>query len=79
MIAQRIEKNQKNKNWRKLNEIYNEVESVTDPQALSKNCKTYYAMLDQEMGGIDINAGGGRGLMQIADRWVLKIIIGTHF
>ncbi|MDY7549215.1 hypothetical protein QN379_14155 [Glaciimonas sp. Gout2] len=60
-------------------EIYNELGPVSNPQALNKNSKTLYAVVDQEAGGFDINAGIGRGLTNDADRWVLKFIVGTHF
>ena len=60
-------------------ESYNELGPLSHLQALNRNSKTLYAVIDQEIGGIDINAGIGRGLTDDADRWVLKFIVGTHF
>jgi len=36
-------------------------------------------VVDQKVGGVDVNAGLGRGLTHDADRWVAKFIVGTHF
>ena len=60
-------------------ESYNELGPLSHLQALNRNSKTLYAVIDQKIGGIDINAGLGRGLTDDADRWVLKFIVGTHF
>ena len=60
-------------------ESYNELGPLSHLQALNRNSKTLYAVLDQGIGAIDINAGLGRGLTNDADRWVLKFIVGTHF
>lgn len=60
-------------------ESYNELGPLSHLQALDRNSKTLYAVIDQKIGGIDINAGLGRGLTDDADRWVLKFIVGTHF
>jgi hypothetical protein len=35
--------------------------------------------VDTELGGIELNAGIGRGLTTVADRWVFKFIVGMHF
>ena len=60
-------------------ESYNELGPLSHLQALNRNSKTLYAVIDQEISGIDVNAGLGRGLTNDADRWVLKFIVGTHF
>lgn len=60
-------------------EAYNELGPLSRLQALNKNSKTLYAIIDHEFNSIDINAGIGRGLTQDAERWVVKAIIGTHF
>lgn len=60
-------------------EIYNELGPLSHPQAFNKNSKTLYAVLDQEIVGLDVNAGIGRGLTPDAERWVMKLIVGTHF
>lgn len=60
-------------------ESYNELGPLSHLQALNRNSKTLYAVIDQEIGGLDVNAGLGRGLTNDADRWVLKFIVGTHF
>lgn len=60
-------------------ELYNELGPLSHLQAFNKNSKTLYAVLDQEIGGFDVNAGIGRGLTADADRWLMKLIVGTHF
>ena len=60
-------------------ELYSELGPLRRPDALSRNPKTIYAVLDQEIGGLDVNLGLGRGLTNEADRWVLKLVVGTHF
>lgn len=59
-------------------ESYNELGPLSRLQALDRNSKTLYAVIDQEIGGITVNIGLGRGLTD-ADRWVLKFIVWTHF
>ena len=60
-------------------ETYNELGPVSSLQALNQNSKTVYLALDHDFGSVDINAGIGRGLNSEGDRWVLKLIVGTHF
>jgi hypothetical protein len=60
-------------------ESYNEMGSARRIQAFSRNPKAVYAVIDQEVGRFDINAGIGRGLASVGDRWVAKLIVGTHF
>lgn len=60
-------------------EAYNELGPLSHLQALNRNSKTLYAVVDQKVGGVDVNAGLGRGLTHDADRWVAKFIVGTHF
>lgn len=60
-------------------ETYNELGPLRKPQALNKNSKTLYAVVDTELGGLDLNAGIGRGVTPDADRWVGKAIVGMHF
>ena len=60
-------------------ESYNELGPLSHLQALNRNSKTLYAVIDQEIGDIKVNVGLGRGLTDDADRWVLKFIVGTHF
>ena len=60
-------------------ELYSEFGPVRQLQALNQNSKTLYAALDHDFGGMDLNAGIGRGLTSESDKWVIKFIIGTHF
>ena len=60
-------------------ESYNELGSARRIQAFARNPKAVYAVVDQEAGRFDINAGIGRGLASVGDRWVAKVIVGTHF
>jgi hypothetical protein len=60
-------------------ETYNELGPLSHLQSLSRNSKTLYAVVDQELGGFDLNAGLGRGITQEADRWVMKLIVGKQF
>ena len=60
-------------------ETYNEMGAVRRIQSYSRNPKAVYAVIDQEVGRFDINAGIGRGLANVGDRWVAKVIVGTHF
>ena len=60
-------------------ETYNELGPLSRLQALNKNSKTLFAVVDREIGGLDVNTGLGRGITHDADRWVMKFIVGTHF
>lgn len=60
-------------------ETYNELGPVSALQTFNQNNKSLYLALDHDFGGIDLNAGIGRGLTNVNDRWVLKFIAGTHF
>ena len=60
-------------------ETYNELGPLSHLQSLSRNSKTLYVVVDQKLGGFDLNAGLGRGVTHEADRWVMKFIIGKHF
>jgi hypothetical protein len=61
-------------------ELYSDLGPARRMQAWSRNAKTLYLVLDQELGReIDLNLGIGRGLTDDADRWTLKFIVGTHF
>jgi hypothetical protein len=60
-------------------ESYNELGSPRRIDGFNQNPKAIYAVIDQEIGRFDINAGLGRGLSPVGDRWVAKVIVGTHF
>jgi hypothetical protein len=60
-------------------ETYNDFGPLRALQPLNKNSKTVYAVVDHNFGTFDINAGIGRGVTAISDRWLVKVIIGTHF
>jgi hypothetical protein len=61
-------------------ELYNDLGPARRLDALSRNSKSLYVVLDQDLGrDIDLNLGLGRGLTSEGDRWVLKFIVGTHF
>lgn len=60
-------------------ETYNEFGPLDAMQPLNRNSKTLYVVVDHDFGRVDLNAGVGRGITTDADRWVLKLIVGTHF
>jgi len=60
-------------------ELYDELGRVTDPGPLPQRSQAAYAVLDTEIGGIEINAGLGWGLTHAADHLVLKFILGHRF
>jgi hypothetical protein len=60
-------------------ESYNELGPVSSPAPLSGYAKTLYLAVDHDFGGVDLNAGLGRGLTAAADVWTVKFIVGTHF
>ena len=64
-------------------ELYNELGPVNRFRrldALNRNAKTLYLVLDQDLGHeVDLNLGLGRNLTNEGDRWTLKFIAGTHF
>jgi hypothetical protein len=60
-------------------ESYNELGPLRSLGPLGTYGKTLYAALDHDFGGVDLNAGIGRGLTSDADGWTVKFVIGTHF
>jgi hypothetical protein len=47
---------------------------------LNRNSETLYAVLDTDLGkSMDLNAGIGRGLTTVSDRWIIKFILGFHY
>jgi hypothetical protein len=60
-------------------ESYNELGPLAHLDALSKNSKTLFAVVDHDFDSFDLNVGIGRGLTGDADRWVFKFIVGMHF
>ena len=61
-------------------ESYNELGPLSDLGHLNRNSETLYAVLDTDLRkGMDLNAGIGRGLTTVSDRWIIKFILGFHF
>jgi hypothetical protein len=57
-------------------ESYNELGEPRDPGRFGQRSQMLYAVVDSEIAGFDVNAGIGRGLTDVSDRWVLKLIVG---
>ena len=60
-------------------ESYNELGALKRVSASGQNGRTVFAVVDKDFGAVDLNAGVGRGLTGVADRWILKFIVGTSF
>lgn len=60
-------------------ELYNDLGRFSKIDSFNRNAKTLFAVVDQQIGSFDVNAGIGRGLTSEADRWVMKLVVGTHF
>jgi hypothetical protein len=60
-------------------ESYNELGPVSNLGHLNQQSETLYAVVDTQLGKLDLNAGFGYGLTSVSDSWVFKFIIGIHF
>jgi hypothetical protein len=60
-------------------ESYNELGPRRDLGHLNGLDQNLYLVFDTELGRFDINAGIGRGLTPVSDRWVVKFIVGLHY
>jgi hypothetical protein len=60
-------------------ESYNEIGPVRNVGRLNERGQTLYAVVDTALGKFNLNAGIGRGLTTVSDRWLIKLIVGTHF
>lgn len=60
-------------------ESYNELGPLRHLSTSATNGRSVFAVVDKDFGKFDLNAGLGRGLSQAADKWVIKIIVGTNF
>lgn len=60
-------------------ELYTEWGPVRRLEAWGREPKSIFAVVDHDLGDIDLNLGVGRGLTRGADRWLLKFIIGINF
>jgi hypothetical protein len=60
-------------------ESYNEIGPLRQLGRLNTFSQTLYAVLDTQIGKVDLNAGIGRGLTTASDRWVLKFILGLQY
>lgn len=61
-------------------ESYNELGEVSHLGHLNQNGEALYAVLDTDLDkSMDLNAGIGRGLTTVSDRWIVKFILGFHY
>jgi hypothetical protein len=60
-------------------EYYGEYGTFTQMRPSSQRGHTLYAALDVESHGLDVNIGIGRGMVNAADKWVMKAIIALPF
>jgi hypothetical protein len=60
-------------------ETYNELGPLRDLGHVNKLSQALYGVIDTQLGQFDLNAGIGRGLTSVSDRWVLKFIVGIHY
>ena len=60
-------------------ESYNELGPIKNLSTAGSNSRILFAVVDKDFGAFDLNAGLGRGLSQAADKWVVKLILGTNF
>jgi hypothetical protein len=60
-------------------ELYDALGPVAHPGHLSAQSHTVYAVLDTDVGPMDLEVGLGRGLTSSADGWVVKVIAGFRF
>jgi hypothetical protein len=60
-------------------ESYNELGPLRNLGHLNQLSQTLYGVIDTKVGKFELNAGIGRGLTTVSDRWLAKFIIGTHF
>jgi hypothetical protein len=60
-------------------ESYDQLGPLSNPGHLNRLSQVLYGVLDADFGKFDLNAGIGRGLTTVSDRWVIKFIIGVHF
>ena len=60
-------------------ESYNELGPLRRLGHLNELSQTLYAVVDAEIGKIDVNAGIGRGLTGASDRWIFKFILGIPY
>jgi hypothetical protein len=60
-------------------ESYNELGPLRHIGNLNTLSQTLYAVVDTQLGKVDLNAGIGRGLTTVSDRWILKFIVGLQY
>lgn len=61
-------------------ESYNELGPLDGLGQLDRRSETLYAVLDTDLGkSLDLDAGIGRGLTTVSDRWIVKFIVGIHY
>jgi len=60
-------------------ESYNGMGRLSSPGRLGEQNQVLYAVVDADLGKLDLNAGIGRGLTAASDRWVAKFIIGIQY
>lgn len=69
-----------NSGWQIGFESYNELGPVHNLGRLNEQAQTLYAVIDAPLTGkIDLNAGIGRGMTGVSDRWILKFILGIQY
>jgi len=60
-------------------ESYNELGAYNHFDALSKNSKVIYGVIDTEVFGHELNAGIGHGTNDQSDQWIVKFIVNQRF
>jgi hypothetical protein len=60
-------------------ESYNGLGPASSPGRLKEQSHMFYAVIDAEIGKLDLNAGIGRGLTPTSDRWIAKVILGLQY
>jgi hypothetical protein len=60
-------------------ESYNELGPLRALGHINNLSQTLYGVIDTQLGQFDLNAGVGRGLTNVSDRWLFKFIVGIHY
>lgn len=60
-------------------ESYNDLGPLRHAGRFGEQGQMLYAVVDTELGKVDLNAGIGRGFTSASDRWVAKFILGFQY